>query len=128
MGRGRQDEARPGDEQVPERRSAVRFPLCREVKLHGLSTSGPVPSNGETVNISSKGVLLRSPGHFRTGEWLELAISWPARLNQHIGLQLLARGPVVRAGEGQVAISIEQHEFKTQMNSRTGPERAVTGE
>jgi hypothetical protein len=111
-----------------DRRSALRFPLRREVKLYGLRTSGPSPSNGETVNISSRGVLLRSTGSFRLGEWIEMAISWPARLNQQINLQLLARGPIVRVEEGQVAVEIQQHEFKTQMNAKNGPERSQTGE
>ncbi len=71
---------------------------------------------------------MRSPGVFRLGEWIEMAISWPARLNQQISLQLLARGPIVRVEEGQVAVEIQQHEFKTQMNGKIGPERGQTGE
>ncbi len=128
MGPRKQDAEESVSPGTNDRRSALRFPLRREVKLHGLRTSGRSRSNGETVNISSRGVLLRSSGIFRLGEWIEMAISWPARLNQQISLQLLARGPIVRVEEGQVAVEIQQHEFKTQMNGKNGPEPGQTGE
>ncbi len=73
-------------------------------------------------------MLLRSGGVFRLGEWIEMAISWPARLNQQIALQLLARGPIVRIEEGQVAVEIQQHEFKTQVNGKNGSEHGQTAE
>jgi hypothetical protein len=107
-------ERQPGD-----RRSSLRFPLCREVKHHGLSNSASAAGSGETINISSRGVLFRTSDRFKRGEWIELAISWPARLNQQIALQLVARGPIVRVDGDTVAISIQQHEFKTQSPART---------
>lgn len=106
-------ERQPGD-----RRSALRFPLCREVKHHGLSAGAGLAGCGETINISSRGVLFRTADRFKRGEWIELAISWPARLNQQIALQLVARGPIVRIEGDMVAVSIQQHEFKTQSPAR----------
>lgn len=96
-----------------DRRSSLRFPLNRVLKHHGLGAGNGPAGCGETVNISSRGVLFKTKERVRRGEWLELAISWPADLNPRVKLQLVARGPVVRIEEGQVALAIQQHEFRT---------------
>jgi hypothetical protein len=48
------------------------------------------------------------------GKRLELAISWPAQLNNKCALKLVARGRVVRFEHGYTAIEIQQYEFRTQ--------------
>ena len=96
-----------------DRRSSLRFPMNRVLKHHGLGAGNGPTGCGETVNISSRGVLFKTKERVRRGEWLELAISWPADLNPRVKLQLVARGPVVRIEEGQVALAIQQHEFRT---------------
>ena len=97
-----------------DRRSSLRFPLSRVLKHHGIGAGNGQAGCGETINISSRGVLFKTAERVRRGEWLELAISWPAQLNPRVKLQLVARGPVVRIEEGQVALAIQQHEFRTQ--------------
>ena len=48
------------------------------------------------------------------GERKELAVDWPAKLDQELPLKLVASGRVVRAVDGTAAIVIDRHEFRTQ--------------
>jgi hypothetical protein len=63
--------------------------------------------------MSSKGLLFRTDKPLMSGKRLEMAISWPAQLDNHLALKLIARGKIVRAEPGLVAVSIEQYEFRT---------------
>jgi hypothetical protein len=105
----------------PERRSADRFPIAREVQYKVLNKRSGVESGaGQTVNISSNGVLFTTEHYLIPGRRLELTISWPAQLNDKCSLNLLARGRVVRCEEGRAAIEIQQYEFRTR-GSRSTP-------
>ena len=68
---------------------------------------------GRTLNMSSRGILFTTESGLASGQRVELSVSWPARLNDGIPLQLVTVGRLVRAGETQAAISIETYEFKT---------------
>jgi len=59
-------------------------------------------------------VLFTSQHVLLPGRRLEVAISWPAQLNNKCALKLVARGRVVRFEEGIAAIEIQQYEFRTQ--------------
>src|SRR5207253_3682995 len=98
-----------------DRRSSNRMPIERDVKykvLGGKKTVKQVGS-GKTVNMSSGGVLFTTESALPEGERVELAVSWPAQLNDTLPLKLVAMGRLVRADETQAAISIERYEFKT---------------
>ena len=69
--------------------------------------------DGKTVNISSSGVLFSVDHMLLPGRRMELAISWPAQLNNKCALKLVARGRVVRFEGGRAAIEIQQYEFRT---------------
>jgi hypothetical protein len=100
----------------PERRSADRFPIQREVRFKILSkrTAGePEEGVGTTINISSNGVLFTTDQVLAPGRRLELAISWPAELDNRCQLKLIARGRVARQEQGQAAVEIQQYEFRT---------------
>ena len=66
-----------------DRRHSDRFPVEREVRyrvLNKRSGEGDM-GEGETINISSSGVLFTSEHVLLPGRRLELsAISWPAQL------------------------------------------------
>jgi len=64
--------------------------------------------------MSSGGVLFTTESGLREGERIELAVSWPAKLDDRIPLKLVAIGVLVRTQETQAAMSIEKYEFKTQ--------------
>jgi hypothetical protein len=102
-----------------ERRRSSRFPIEREVRYKTLNQrSESVAGSGKTLNISSSGVLFTSDHELPVGTRLELSISWPAQLNERCLLNLVARGRVTRHSKGQLALQIQQYEFRTQ--SRPG--------
>ena len=107
-----------------ERRRSSRFPIEREVRYKTLNQRTEVlAGNGKTLNISSSGVLFTSDHELPVGTRLEVSISWPAQLNERCLLNLVARGRVTRYLKGQLALQIQQYEFRTQ--SRPNPIKAV---
>jgi PilZ domain len=97
-----------------DRRSADRFPLDREVRYKILSKKGLTEASlGRTINMSSTGIMFLADETLPPGRRLELAISWPAQLNNTTPLNLIARGRVIRCEDGRTAIEIQQYEFKT---------------
>ena len=64
----------------------------------------------ETSNLSSGGVLFRSPGVFEVGDPIEYRITFPGDSR----VQLRCRGKVLRRSEGadpHVAATLERYEF-----------------
>jgi hypothetical protein len=98
-----------------DRRHSDRFSIEREVRYKVINKrSGEETGDGKTINISSNGVLFTTQHVLLPGRRLEVAISWPAQLNNKCALKLVARGRVVRFEEGVAAIEIQQYEFRTQ--------------
>jgi hypothetical protein len=98
-----------------DRRRSDRFPIEREVRYRALNKRGSEDSGeGKTINMSSSGVLFTTNQMLLPGRRVELSISWPAQLNNKCALRLVARGRVVRFEQGRAAITIQQHEFRTQ--------------
>jgi len=99
-----------------DRRSSDRFPIQREVRYKILSKrlpGEPEEGIGTTINISSNGVLFTTDQVLTPGKRLELAISWPAELDNRCQLKLIARGRVSRLEDGAAAVEIQQYEFRT---------------
>ena len=97
-----------------ERRHSERFPIAREARYRVLSKRNSEENGGgTTINISSSGVLFSSDLVLAPGRRIELAISWPAQLNNKVALKLVARGRVVRFERGCTAMEIQQYEFCT---------------
>lgn len=87
----------------------------RDVRYRVLNKrGGEEAGEGSTVNLSSSGILFTSKHLLLPGRRLELAINWPAQLNNQVPLKLVARGRVVRCQEGTAALEIQQYEFRTQ--------------
>lgn len=103
------------DRSVPgERRSSSRFPIEREVRYKVLSKrSGNESGSGKTLNISSSGILFTTEHTLIPGKRIEMAISWPAQLDNRCALKLVARGRIVRSEAGRAAVEIQQYEFRT---------------
>ncbi len=106
----------PCAERTHDRRASNRLPIERDVHykvLDGKKTVKYVGS-GKSLNMSSGGVLFTTASSLREGERIELAVTWPAKLDDRIALKLVAIGVLVRTHETQAAMSIENYEFKTQ--------------
>jgi hypothetical protein len=113
-----------------ERRRSSRFPIERELRYKTLSQRAEaVNGTGKTLNISSSGVLFTASHDLAVGTRLEVSISWPAQLNERCLLNLVARGRVARKEEGQLALQIQQYEFRTQslapISPLSGPSEAA---
>ena len=103
------------NETAGDRRTSNRLPIERDVryKLLGGKKSVKREGLGKTVNMSSGGVLFTTEMPLPDRERVELAVSWPAQLNDTIPLKLVAMGHLVRADDKHAAMSIERYEFKT---------------
>ncbi len=109
------------DNAQADRRHSDRFPIEREVRYRVLNKrSNEEVGDGKTINISSSGVLFTAAHMLLPGRRMELAISWPAQLNNKTALKLVARGRVVRFEGGRAAIEIQQYEFRTQSSNPAG--------
>lgn len=97
-----------------DRRAADRFPIEREVRFKMLSKRhGNDIGLGTTLNMSSSGVLFTTDRALLPGKRVEMAISWPAQLENRMALKLVAKGRVVRCESGTAAVEIQQYEFRT---------------
>jgi len=106
--------------QDADRRRSDRFAIEREIRYRALNKrGGEEAGEGKTVNMSSSGVLFTAPQILRPGRRIELAISWPAQLNNKCALKLVARGRIVRFENGLAAMEIQQYEFRTQSTPGT---------
>jgi hypothetical protein len=96
-----------------EQRDPAHFPIERELRFRIAGKLGEAAGSGMTIDIGSKRIVFRTDQKLPTGKRLDMAISWPAQLDQRCALKLLASGRVVRADSGLVAVSIERYEFRT---------------
>ncbi len=104
-----------------ERRSGHRFPIELELTyflLDGKNTG--YAGQGRTVNISSSGVLFRSPHSLRPGTQIELSIDWPARIDRTVRMQLRAFGRAVRREGAITGVQILHSEFRTARTCQPG--------
>ena len=103
-----------GKEGRTDRRTSDRFPMEREIRYKMLSKRlGDESGSGITVNMSSGGICFQSEKPLIPGKRVEMAISWPAQLDNRCALKLVARGKVVRYDAGCAAVEIQQYEFRT---------------
>lgn len=96
-----------------EPRTRTYFPIERELRFRLTDKHSATLGSGTTVDIGSKRVLFRTAQAPPSGKRIEMAISWPVQLDHRCALKLLAKGRVMRAESGVVAVSIEHYEFRT---------------
>ena len=97
-----------------DRRSAIRLPIEQDVRYKVRSRNTVTVGFGKTVNMSSNGVLFTTERPLALGARLQVAVNWPALLDNKCPLKLVTTGRVVRSESGVVAIVIERYEFRTQ--------------
>ena len=108
-----------------ERRTNDRFPIARDLKYKIISGRGtPESGTGQTLDVSSSGVLFEAETPLAPGKRVELAISWPAQLDGRCALKLVARGKIVRCRGTKVAVQIDKYEFRTQGRLSSPPPAA----
>ena len=106
--------AAQGDAIGGERRQDRRYHLQLELKWKLIRRRRVLDTGtGQTVNVSSGGILFEAGRHLPEGLNVELSISWPVLLHNLAPMQLVAIGKIVRGDGGRVAILTTQHEFRT---------------
>jgi hypothetical protein len=99
--------------QIRERRADRRYPVTAAVKYKVVLPNQQVLTGvGETVNLSSGGVLLQTTERLPGGLPIELSIPWPARSGNRVALVLHMIGRTVRMQGICTAVKIQQHEFR----------------
>jgi hypothetical protein len=97
-----------------DRRGSGRFPVREEVRYRLLHTKAASAGGvGETLNISSRGILFTTEGKLPIGRTVEISVNWPARLDGVCPLKFVASGRVVRSEADRAAVRIERYEFRT---------------
>ena len=98
-----------------DRRSNNRYSLQLTVKCRQLGPPFTLGQNVvcETLNISSKGLLLATREAFQPGQVVEATIDWPIRLDNSVALTLVVEGAIVRKAGDRAAMRIEKYEFRT---------------
>jgi hypothetical protein len=98
-----------------ERRLSNRLPIERDVRYRVFGGRRGVTQVGwgKTVNMSGRGVLFTTESVLPKGARIELTVSWPAKLNHAVPLNLVAKGVLVRVDAKQAAFAMERYEFRT---------------
>ena len=112
-----QEEPRQGSQEpdAADRRNRRRYSLRLAIRCRRIKPRFPLERIivGESLNISSKGMLFEACEAFLPGQLVEVFIDWPLRLHNCVRLTLAAEGTVVRIAGTRVAMLIEKHEFRT---------------
>ena len=97
-----------------DRRLTNRFPLQQEVRYRLVQAKTMAAKGvGLTVDISSGGIQFTTNERLPVGRMVEVAMSWPARLNGTCPLQFVARGRVLRSDGATAVVRIQRYEFRT---------------
>jgi hypothetical protein len=94
-----------------ERRGRRRYPVA--LALHFLTRAGnslSAAGEGTSINISSSGMLFRSPQHLQAGERVIAAIRWPP-IPQGRQPLLLVEGTVVWEKDLRVGMTLSHYRF-----------------
>lgn len=95
-----------------ERRQSIRFPLRMDLR-YNIGSRSPVWVPGQTVNISSSGILMQSDTVPANGSKVSLMLKWPQLLDNRVPLRLVMTGKVVRVAGHEAAVSVKHFEFRT---------------
>ena len=68
---------------------------------------------GQSVNISSSGLLFESSEPLETGQTVEACVAWPVVLDQRVPLNLVIKGSVVRHLGDLSAVRFATHQLRT---------------
>ena len=103
---------------VNERRVKSRYPLELNVRYQTMGAAGSGTGAGQTLNISSSGMLLACASNIPEGTRLKLFVEWPSLLNGTTPLQLITVGTVVRCTQIGMSIVFDSYQFRTMGRSR----------
>jgi hypothetical protein len=113
-----------------ERRVKSRYPLELNVRYQTMGATSSVAGVGQTINMSSSGMMLACASDIPEGTRMKIFVEWPSLLNGTTPLQLITVGTVVRRNGIGVSVVFETYQFKTMSRARQAivtqmPERTL---
>jgi hypothetical protein len=103
-----------GDAIAGDRRADRRYEIQLDVKWKLIRRRRVLDAGtGQTIDMSSGGILFDAGRHLPEGLNVELSITWPVLLHNIAPMQLMASGRIVRSSGKKVAIQTTAHEFRT---------------
>ena len=102
----------------PERRSKTRYPLQLTVHYRTIDRSHRISGIGQTLNLSSGGLLFAGAHMLRIGQRVEVAMEWPFLLDSTIPLQLTIVGSVVHTDGPTCGMAFAGYQFRTMRRSQ----------
>jgi PilZ domain len=97
-----------------ERRADRRYPILLDLRWKLIHRKRVLDTGeGRTLDLSSRGIRFESGRTLPEGFDVELSIFWPVLLHNVAPMQLVVNGRIVRSENGQIAIRMVQHEFRT---------------
>src|SRR6266568_5296710 len=98
-------QATEGDAIAGDRRQDRRYELTLDIRWKLIRRRRVLDSGtGQTIDMSSGGILFDAGRHLPEGLNIELSITWPVLLHNVAPMQLLAAGRIVRSSGRRVAI------------------------
>jgi hypothetical protein len=101
-----------------ERRVKSRYPLELNVRYQAMGMATSVAGVGQTLNMSSSGMLLACASDIPEGTRMKIFVEWPSLLNGTTPLQLITVGTVVRSTSIGVSVVFDSYQFKTMSRKR----------
>jgi hypothetical protein len=111
----REQPRRNRERDVTDRRSRRRFTLRLAVRYRLIQPRVLLDRFmvGESLNLSSIGLLFAAGETLLPGQVVEVFIDWPIRLHNGVRLTLVVEGAVVRSDGNHAAMHIEKYQFRT---------------
>src|SRR6516225_7046689 len=105
-----------------ERRLHQRYPITFDVEYQVPGGNGVrLTGFGQTINISSRGVLLEISDPLPNRCRIRLSINWPFLLDGSIPLRLLMHGNIVRVAGNTIGVEVTGHTFHTASRANATP-------
>jgi len=96
------------------RRARRRFPIQQEVRYQCVKGSRiSLVGVGKTLEISSREVRFTTQQPLKRGQKMQLAMDWPAMLDNTCRMKLEIFGWIVQSEPAEAAVKIERYEFRT---------------
>ena len=95
------------------KRIAKRFPVSWAVDYRTIEAEPgqEIRGTGETIDISTTGVLFTANHELPLGHFVELSITWPILRYRSVPVTLTVIGQVVRTETGAAAVAVRRREF-----------------
>ena len=92
------------------RRYPIRLPLGYRV-TEGAEGNGGQTGQGETCDISSKGILFAADPQPPAGSVIDLTLHWPVRIGDGMPIRLVVSGPILRCDARGVVLLVKRYYF-----------------